>query len=44
MVKKSHFSPHPHEYLLKIEKNIQKVARVIGIDFINSALVLMGHI
>ena len=41
---KNHFSPHPHKYLPKMEKNIEKVARVVGINLTNSALVLMGHI
>ena len=29
---KNHFSPHPHKYLPKMEKNIQKGARVVGFD------------
>ena len=41
---KSHFSPHPLGNILKIKKNVKKVAGIVGIDLTNSNLMLLGHI
>ena len=40
---KSHFSPHPLGNILKIKKNVNKVAGIVGIDLTNSNLMLLAQ-